>query len=298
MTQIVLPEGEHPLVFYLAAEEFVADNFYEIFSAKEAVSPADPSRGTSVLCSTPGKNPPAWNIRGAFFIWQVPPTVIFGRNQDMNAEVNVSYCRSNGVRMFRRKSGGGCVYADWGNIMISYIRPCADGVQSLFSEYLSFLSSFLRALGLNAEVSGRNDVLVDGRKVSGNAFSLRTNGVGIVHGTLLYDLDFSAMSAAITPSRAKLESKGVKSVEQRVLNLKEKLDGKISGQEESLGRQKTPSEAKNMGLDALKSAIISYFCCDELKLSEGEISQISEIERTYLDPVFIRGRRGVSDDSL
>ena len=298
MTQIVLPGGEHPLVFYLAAEEFVADNFYELFPAKEAGGPADLPCGTSVLGSTAGENPSAWNTRGAFFIWQVPPTVIFGRNQDMYAEVNVSYCRSNGIRMFRRKSGGGCVYADWGNIMISYIRPCADGVQSLFSEYLSLLSSFLRSLGLNAEVSGRNDVLVDGRKVSGNAFSLRTNGVGIVHGTLLYDLDFAAMSAAITPSRAKLASKGVKSVEQRVLNLKEKLDGDFSSLREVSGEKKTPSEAKNMGLDALKSAIISYFCCDELKLSEGDISQISEIERTYLDPVFIRGRRGASDDSL
>ncbi len=298
MTQIVLPEGEHPLVFYLAAEEYVADNFRSLLPEETALSSADSSCGTSVPRSTAGENPPAWNIHGAFFIWQVPPTVIFGRNQDMYAEVNVPYCLSNGVRMFRRKSGGGCVYADRGNIMISYIRPCADLVQSLFSEYLSFLTSFLRSLGLNAEVSGRNDVLVDGRKVSGNAFSLRQGGVGIVHGTLLYNLDFSAMSAALTPSRAKLESKGVKSVEQRVLNLREKLCGEISAQGEDIGERKTPPGAKNMGLDALKSAIISYFCKDELNLSEADISKISEIERTYLDPVFIRGRRGVSDDSL
>ncbi len=276
MTQILLPDSqkERPLVFYLSMEEYIADNFHSLF-------PDSSSCGTQKKCSTSSGYSRPSNTPGAFFIWQVAPTVIFGRNQDMNAEVNVPYCLSNGIRMFRRKSGGGCVYSDWGNVMISYIKPCQDGVQSLFSEYIDSLNSFLLSLGLPAEVSGRNDVLVGGRKVSGNAFSLRSDGVGIVHGTLLYDLDFSVMSSALTPSRAKLESKGVKSVEQRVLNLKGML-----------------SEGKNIDLDGLKSAIISYFCKDELTLSSRDVEEISRIEKTYLDPVFIGGRHGVSDDSL
>lgn len=246
MTNLILPDNDAPrrLVYYLSMEEYAAEHF------------EDP-----------------------FFIWQVDPTVIFGRNQDMNAEVNVPYCRKHGIQMYRRKSGGGCVFADRGNIMISYIRRC-DDVSRLFAEYLERLAAFLRSLGLDAEVSGRNDVLVNGRKVSGNAFSLRPNGVGIVHGTLLYDLDFATMSSAITPSRAKLESKGVKSVEQRVLNLKSVLD------------------ERNMGIDELKSSIISYFCTDSLMLTAAQEEEISEIEKGYLDPSFINGHIGRSDDSL
>ncbi len=256
MTCLKLPDSgsDRRLVFYLALEEYAAAHFD----------------------SLPGSRS---NTGGLFFIWQVVPTVIFGRNQDMNAEVNVLYCREHGIAMYRRKSGGGCVFADRGNIMISYIKRCSD-VSELFSEYLGKLVGFLRSLGIDAEVSGRNDVLVNGRKVSGNAFSLKQNGVGIVHGTLLYDLDFRTMSSALTPSRAKLESKGVRSVEQRVMNLKPVLD------------------EKNMDLTALKSAIISYFCTDELELTAAQAGEISEIEKEYLDPSFINGHIGTSDDRL
>lgn len=273
MTYLSLPDNngaDRRLVFYLSMEEYAAENLDTLLNSH---------RGTSEKCSTPSQGAAAWNNEGVFFIWQVNPTVIFGRNQDMDAEVDVPYCREKGIAMYRRKSGGGCVYADKGNIMISYIRRCSD-VSLLFSEFLEALAGFLRSLGINAEVSGRNDVLVDGRKVSGNAFSLKPNGVGIVHGTFLYDLDFSAMSAAITPSRAKLQSKGVKSVEQRVMNLKSLLD------------------EKNIGLEALKSALISYFCTDAFELNAAQEGEISKIEKSYLDPSFIRGHIGCSDDSL
>ncbi len=273
MTHLTLPDSngaDRRLVFYLAMEEYAAEHLDEIVGDR---------RGTTEKSSTEAAVRGASNNDGAFFIWQVNPTVIFGRNQDMNAEVNVPYCREHGIEMYRRKSGGGCVFADKGNIMISYIRRCSD-VSELFGEYLGELASFLRGLGLDAEVSGRNDVLVDGRKVSGNAFSLRPNGVGIVHGTLLYDLDFRTMSSAITPSRAKLESKGVRSVEQRVLNLKSALD------------------EKNVSLAALKSAIISYFCKDVLELTEARVAAVSEMEKGYLEPSFINGHIGASDDRL
>ncbi len=272
MTYLSLPDNsgvDRRLVFYLSMEEYAAENLDMLLKSR---------CGTMKNGSTVGEKG-AWNNDGMFFIWQVAPTVIFGRNQDMNAEVNVPYCREHGIAMYRRKSGGGCVFADKGNIMISYIRRCSD-VSELFSEYLDKLAAFLRSLGIDAEVSGRNDVLVNGRKVSGNAFSLKPNGVGIVHGTFLYDLDFDTMSSAITPSRAKLESKGVHSVEQRVLNLKSVLD------------------EKNIGLEALKSAIISYFCTDMLELTERQVAEISEIEMGYLEPSFINGHIGVSDDRL
>lgn len=162
-----------------------------------------------------------------FFTWVVPPTVICGRNQVIENEVNMEYCRKEGIQVVRRKSGGGCVYADEGNIMLSYIAPAVDTAPATFSFYLSRVVYALALLGISAEATVRNDILVDGRKVSGNAFYY-ANGMGgrhsIVHGTLLHSTDLRRMEQAITPPVWKLEAKGVKSVRQRVLNIAELSD--------------------------------------------------------------------------
>ncbi len=205
-----------------------------------------------------------------FFVWNVDPTVIFGHNQDMEAEVNVEYCREHGIRMFRRKSGGGCVYSDRGNLMLSYITGERD-VSVAFQEYLDRLAGALRSLGIEAVTTAHNDVLVDGRKVSGNACYATARGC-IVHGTLLVDCNFSEMERAITPSREKLESKGIKSVRQRVANLRE------------LGCE--------FSTDELKLKIIHYFCNDKVAVPQEGVKEILEIEKGYLDENFIRyGRR-------
>jgi len=207
---------------------------------------------------------------GSFFVWNVRPTVIFGRNQDMEAEVNIPYCREKGIEMYRRKSGGGCVYADEGNLMLSYISDCSD-VSKAFDEYLSQLADALRGMGLDTVRTEHNDVLVGGRKVSGNACYSTKTGC-IVHGTLLYDTDFSVMERAITPSREKLESKGIKSVRQRVANLK---DCGIL-----------------FGFDELRTKLIHYFCKDMQFLSTQQLEEVLNMEQTYLDENFIKyGRR-------
>ena len=220
-----------------------------------------------------------WAVENApdtFFLWNVHPTVIFGRNQDMEAEVNVPYCRGKGIQMYRRKSGGGCVYADEGNLMISYITSQPD-VSAAFDAYLGRLADALRLMGFDAVRTEHNDVLVGGRKVSGNACYATATGC-IVHGTLLYDTDFTEMERAITPSREKLESKGVKSVRQRVENLKN--CGKLPGFEE------------------LKAGLIQYFCKDMQKLTSDQLESVRRIELTYLDENFIRnGRRNQTDVS-
>ncbi len=150
MQRISLPDAlQRPLSFYLAMEEYVA---------------------AAYGCG--------------FFVWRVPPTVIIGRNQDLESEVNLPFCREHGVRVVRRKSGGGCVYADLGNLMLSYITP-QKGVELVFGEFLGKLCSFLSGLGLEAVRSEHNDVLVGGRKVSGNAFFVHPKA-SIVHGTLLH----------------------------------------------------------------------------------------------------------------
>ena len=153
------------------------------------------------------------------FTWIVAPTVIYGRHQSAEAEVNEAYCREHGIAVIQRKSGGGCVYADQGNLMVSYISPSTHSEQE-FECFLQFLRDALAAKGLPAVTTAHNDILVDGRKVSGCACYTTPTGT-IVHGTLLYDVNIEAMLQAITPTIDKLNKHGVASVRQRVVNIKE-----------------------------------------------------------------------------
>lgn len=155
---------------------------------------------------------------GLFFIWQSPPTVICGHNQVIGNEVNLAYCREKGIAVVQRKSGGGAVYSDSGNVMISFILPRGP-VETVFARVLNQMTTFLRTLGLDAERSGRNDILLGGRKVSGNAF-FQSPTASIVHGTFLFDADFDALEKALTPPEEKLSRHGVASVRQRVANLR------------------------------------------------------------------------------
>ena len=210
------------------------------------------------------------NAPGSLFVWSVDPTVIFGRNQNMEAEVNVPYCREHSIQMYRRKSGGGCVYADGGNLMISYITSEPD-VNRAFDTYLSSLASALKGMGLDAVRTEHNDVLVGGRKVSGNACYATSTGC-IVHGTMLYDTDFTEMERAITPSKEKLDSKGIKSVRQRVANLKD--------------------FGVDFSYDDLRSRVVDYFCDDTQVMTTAQLAEVFETEKTYLDENFIKyGRR-------
>lgn len=234
MKNIVLPENlDRSLAFYLAMEEFVARK-----------------------------------IEGeAFFVWRVRPTVIFGRNQVLENEVNLEYCRSHDVEIVQRKSGGGCVYSDKGNIMISYISE-RGVVSEVFDRYLSGLTECLRSLGLRAEKSGRNDILVDGRKVSGNAFHQLPDR-SIVHGTLLYSTDLEALTEAIRPPVEKLERHGVQSVRQRVMNVAD-----------IVSQLPEPHYALK-SVEALESFIVEYFTNDEICLTDDDISKIEELSEQY-----------------
>ena len=208
------------------------------------------------------------------FMWRVEPTVICGRNQDMSAEVNMDYCRDEGIDVVRRRSGGGCVYADQNNFMFSFVAPGGD-VSLNFARYTAAMAGMLRSLGFDATVSGRNDLLVDGLKVSGSAF-YRLHDRSIVHGTMLYDIDAERMSRAITPSRAKLEAKGVKSVPSRVTSLK------------NLGI--------GLSLDEFGRYAVDYLCQDQkITLTATDIAQIEELEQRYYDPAFLRGRSYAND---
>ncbi|MBQ7192266.1 MAG: lipoate--protein ligase family protein [Paludibacteraceae bacterium] len=152
------------------------------------------------------------------FFWSVSPTVIYGRHQVLENEVNMTYCQENGIQVIQRKSGGGCVYADEGNLMISYITPSLHAEQA-FQFFLSMLSFALRQLGYPAVTTAHNDVLIAGRKVSGSACYALPTGT-IVHATMMWDVNVEALERAITPSVEKLQKHAVQSVRQRVTNLK------------------------------------------------------------------------------
>ena len=201
-----------------------------------------------------------------FFMWQVEPTVIFGRNQLIDSEVNVEYCREHGIAFYRRRSGGGCVYADQDNIMFSYITR-SDEVQTTFASYTSAVAAMLRGLGLDASASDRNDVLIGDRKVSGNAF-YHIPGRSIVHGTMLFDTNMEHMLHAITPSREKLTSKGVESVRSHITTLSEHL---------------------SMDIDAFKCHVRKTLCDGEILLTAADVEEIERLTLPYLEPRFLWG---------
>lgn len=202
-----------------------------------------------------------------FFCWQVDPTVIFGRNQSVDTEVNLDYCRANSIEVYRRKSGGGCVFADMHNIMFSYITP-SEEVTTTFSRYTGMIAEMLRSLGLDAKATGRNDVTIGDLKVSGNSF-YHIPGRSIVHGTMLYDTDMAHMVNAITPSRSKLESKQVKSVASHITTLSKHIDLSIE-------------EFKKYALDRLTDS--------QILLSDIQVREIEEMSKPYYEPEWIFGR--------
>ena len=199
-----------------------------------------------------------------YFMWRVRPSVIFGRNQVIENEVNIDYCRQNGIEMYRRKSGGGCVYADMTNVMCSFITRDED-VNFTYNRYITMLCMMLAKLGLDAKASGRNDIMIEGRKISGTAF-YHIPGHSIVHGTMLFDTDMTNMLSAITPSKEKLNKNGVESVRQRIGLLKDYTSISIE-------------EFMNFARKAL--------CNDTLMLTETDIKQIESIEKEYLSHDFI-----------
>ena len=156
------------------------------------------------------------------FTWVVDPTVIYGRHQLREQEVNEAYCAAHGVRVVQRQSGGGCVYADRGNLMVSFVSPSTHS-QEVFDEFLTLLSGALREMGYEAVTTAHNDVLVGGRKVAGTACYTTPTGT-VVHASMLYDICLEALEQAITPSATKLAKHAVSSVRQRVRNLRELRD--------------------------------------------------------------------------
>ena len=161
--------------------------------------------------------------QACLYLWQNNKTIVIGRNQNPYRECNIERIRADGINLVRRRSGGGAVYHDLGNLNFTIISKLGeDNIQENFK----LVNRALARLGIKSEFNGRNDILVGTRKISGNAF-YEDGDIFCQHGTLLIDLDIDRLGNYLTVSKLKLESKGIKSVKSRVSNLKD-LDQSIS----------------------------------------------------------------------
>ena len=152
-----------------------------------------------------------------FFLWQNRPAVIIGINQNAYAEVDIDYLHQHDIALARRITGGGAVYHDLGNLNYTIVGRSSD-IERDYPQYTRHMLHALQALGIQAELSGRNDILVEGRKVSGFAKRVCKNRL-MVHGTLMYNVDVDVLTKVLNPSNTKLQSKGIASVRSRVANL-------------------------------------------------------------------------------
>ena len=203
-----------------------------------------------------------------FMAWRVEPTVMLGRNQLTENEVNIDYCKRNGIHIFRRKSGGGCIYADKGCMQFSYIS-FAENVNHAFVEYMQGIADMIKSLGINTELSGRNDILVERKKVAGSAF-YRLKGRSVLHNSLLFSTELEHLAQALTPAKEKLQSKGVASVSQRVGNVGNHTD---------------------LSIEAFMDYVRKYMCGDEvLELTTDDMKHIEEIEKELASDDFTYGK--------
>ena len=155
-------------------------------------------------------------------LWQNDNTIVIGQNQNAEGEINRAFVEAHQIHVVRRTTGGGAVYHDLGNLNYSFITDVGDAERLTMERFTRPIVEALQGLGLQAEASGRNDILVEGRKVSGTAQRL-LRGRFLYHGTLLFDANPGMVSGALNVDPAKFESKSAKSVRSRIGNIREFL---------------------------------------------------------------------------
>ncbi len=196
-----------------------------------------------------------------FMLWRNSPSVIIGKNQNAYGEINLGFVEENKIKVVRRLTGGGAVFHDLGNVNYTFITSSSnDGIN--FKRFCEPIIKALETLGLKAELSGRNDLMSDGRKISGNAQCVY-NGKTMHHGTLLFSSDMSRLAGALNVDPEKIKSKGIKSVRSRVANIKELV----------------AEEYKDMDALAFKRYLEEYFSegADTVRFSEQDKRMIQKL---------------------
>ncbi len=166
-----------------------------------------------------------------FMLWQNDNAIIVGKHQNTLAEVNLDYVKEKSIKVVRRLSGGGAVYHDMGNLNFTFTRTGDDESEMVdFKRYTQPIIEVLQNMGVNAEFSGRNDIVIDGKKFSGNAEHVFKNKV-MHHGTLLFSSNMPDISGALKVNPLKYKDRAVKSIPKRVTNIQDHLKEKISVEE-------------------------------------------------------------------
>ena len=172
-------------------------------------------------------------------LWQNEPSVIIGRNQNTVEEINSNYIKNHNIHVVRRISGGGAVYHDFGNLNFTFITNNLKNHLNNYRKFATPVINALNSLGVPAEFAGRNDIIVDGKKISGNAQSYFKNRM-FQHGTILFDADLEMVANVLQVHLDKIESKGIKSNRSRVTNIK-------------------PYIHKGMSIDEFKTYLLHFF---------------------------------------
>lgn len=204
--------------------------------------------------------------REYFLTWRNDNAIIVGRHQNTAAEINEEFVKEKNIKVVRRLSGGGAVYHDLGNLNFTFIVDARPEQKVDLRKFCQPIADTLCALGAKAEVDGRNDILIDGMKVSGNAQYVRQGRV-MHHGTILFDSDMTVLSQALRPDPAKAQAKGVKSVRSRVTNVRQ-----------CLSRDMTIGQFR----DALSGALMAGGF-EKYELTQANIATIKEIQSKRYD---------------
>ncbi len=197
-----------------------------------------------------------------FMLWINKPSILIGRNQNTLSEINYDYIRDNKIDIVRRLSGGGAVYNDFGNMNFSFIthRDCENRqVKNGFEKFALPVISALQSLGVNAIFTGRNDIVIDGKKISGNAQYLQKDKL-LHHGTLLFDCDMTGLSSALKSKALKIKDKGIKSIGGRVTNIR-------------------PHLKKDMTLEGFRDYLKNYI------IDTHEIEKVIEFDKNAIEEI-------------
>lgn len=198
-----------------------------------------------------------------FMLWRNDNAVIVGKHQNTVGEINAEYVRERGICVVRRLSGGGAVYHDLGNVNFTFVVSADNNKPFDFGAFCRPVVRALAELGVTAEINGRNDMTIDGKKFSGNAQYRKRNRV-MHHGTILYDSDLSVLGKALAVQKDKVESKAVKSVRSRVTNVKDYMVGDI-GVERFIGE--------------LRDAMFRECALQPYSLTEADLEETRRLQR-------------------
>jgi lipoate-protein ligase A len=199
-------------------------------------------------------------------LWRNDNTVVVGKNQNTIEEIDSRYVEEHGISVVRRLTGGGAVFHDLGNLNYTFIAPHTENSSIDFARFCNPVIDFLKSLGCDASLSGRNDIVVSEKKVSGSAQTVR-NGKTMHHGTLLFSSDLSHIALSLNVNKDKLKAKGIKSVSSRVGNIIDFVDEKYSKMD--------VNEFKNLLADYITEH--SELECTLDPFSKSEIEAISKL---------------------